>query len=455
MADTSAGILSATQLNTLLDSLATVLKNSYANLGLGSPGESSTTFASLTKTARGAILGDGSTTYGIGNAAFQARIKDPLYGFVANSRYDSIFATRCKFIMTELESWITGNLPSGLVYTSSTQKHPLDAYLLRLNAVSSSTPTTPASAGVLLGTTVTGGGLPTATAGNATYVRHTLISSSGDWYESLPSPEATRVALVGSQNSFSYTIAGNVPTGVSKMCIYRGYFAGASGTEYLDQIVTGLVPGSAYPVVTIKNPDYALNTFWLPPSWLQCPQSPETAAIFGLAFAVANTTPGQSIQPLVFSSAGMLTPQGIFLTPSNGFLGIGNQPQSGIFGTQDTSTTYVAGAINTTNNYSTNSQAFAGAYGANCVRARASSVLGAAGTTAITYSYYDQSHGFGNGQTATSAAATFSGTAVGSTATYTITAGRLVYAVTANSLGGGLSSGNLLIEAAPNLPRSY
>ena len=452
MADTSAGILSATQLNTLLDSLATVLKNSYSNLGLGSPGESSTTFASLTKTARGAILGDGSTTYGLGNAAFEASIKDALYGFVANSRYDSIFAIRCRAIIQTLESAITSNLPTGLVYTSSSQVHPLDAYLLRLNAANSSVLTTPASAGTLTAGYNAAGGLQTSSSGNCPRVVHTLISSVGDWYESLPSAEATQVAIAGPNNSLSYQIAGNAPSNIGKVAIYRTYTGGAGAPYYLDQIVSsGLTAGSPYPAIIIKNPDSFLRTDFTPPSWLQALQSPETAAIFALAFATANQIPGQSINPLVYASTGQLDPRNIFLHESNQFLGVGNQSQSGVLATQVLGTGLTAGTIATANNSSTNIQGFTGSL--SNLQARVISALNAAGTTNVNYNYYAASTGYGNTQTASTGNATFAGTGVGQLATYTITAGRLVVGINTDTTGGGMSSGSYVVEGKS--PRTY
>ncbi|HXJ40745.1 MAG TPA: hypothetical protein VNH18_15800, partial [Bryobacteraceae bacterium] len=83
------------------------------------------------------------------------------------------------------------------------------------------------------------------------------------------------------------------------------------------------------------------------------------------------------------------------------------------------------------------------------------SVLDASGTVAIPYNYYDAAHGWGNVQSATASAATFSGTAVGETAMPTITSGRIVQTVGNPTEGGGLSTGTYIIEAAPNVPRSY
>lgn len=456
----STGILSATQLNTMLDALATVLKNSYSNLGLGSPGESATTFANLTKTAAGVILGDGSTTYGLGNASFQALIKDPIYGFAANARYDSIFSSRCRSIVTQLESWIVSNVPSGLTYTSSTQKHALDAYLLRLNGgMNSSAPTTPASAGVLTAANNSGGGIPNCTSGNCPYVRHTLISTSGDWYESLPSAEATRVAISGPQNSLEYLVGGTVPTGVTKMAVFRGYVGGSSGTEYFDQLVTGLDPGSAYPTVIIRNPDTMLNTFWQVPVWGQSTQSSETAAIFALAFAIANLSPGQSINPLQFSPSGMLSPNNVFANPSNQFLGIGNVPSNTIFASRVVGTGFTAGSLNTVNAYAQNVQGFCGAVGTDCLSARVTAVLDSAGSATPNISWYDSVHGWGNVQTTTLSAAAFSGTGVGSIANFTIGADangnpKVVIGVNSDSTSG-ITSGTYIYEPRSGKPRSY
>lgn len=450
MADTNTGALTAAQTITYMDALASVFKAQYANIGIGASTESGT-LALKAMAARAAILGDGSTLYGVGNAVLQANVKDALASLVSNSRYDAFFASRCRSLVTAIESQIQSNLPSGWTFTGSAQTHALDSHLLRLNAMNADVPTTPASAGTLTAATTAGGGIATCASGSGPRVVHTLVGANL-WNESLPSAQATQVALAGSQNSYTYQVSGTVPTGATYMRIYRGYVGGGSSIYFYDQQVA-VTPGGSYPAVTITQPDNALRLDWTPPSWASCLMVPEAAAVFALAFASAAGSTGAAVNPLVFSSGGQLSANNVVLTPSSGFVGIGNPAQTAIFGTKVVGTGYTQGAIASANLYSTNTQGFVGAGGAaNIIQARVTSALNAAGTLTITYSYYDASHGYGSAQSTTSASATFSGTAVGSTAVITIANGRIVTAITATT-DTTTTSGTYILEAVA--PRSY
>lgn len=457
MADTSTGVPSAAALLTFSDALASMFKGQYANLGIGASTET-TTLAAYAKSARAKILGDGTTSNpGLGNAPLQAILKDPLATLAGNSRYDSLFATYCRSIITAVNSSIATNLPkdsaTGIswAFTNNTNLSALNSYLLYLNALNATCPTTPAAAGTLTGATVAGGGLQTVAAGSAYYVVHCLVSATGDWYVSLPSAEATRVALTGSQNAYTYQIAGTVPSGIAYVAVFRGLVGGASGTEYLDTR-TAVAAGSAYPAITISNPDSSLRMDWTPPSWAQCLWVPESAAIFALANATAISGSGASQNPLPFTSGLQLSPNNVVLTPTSGFLGIGNPPSTGIFGIRIVGTGYTAGSIATANNNLTDTTGFLGAGGAaNILQARATATLNAASTCTPTYNYYDAAHGYGSVQSATASAATFGGTAVGSLAPVTIANGRIVIAVTSDTTG--LASGTYQYEGTA--PRSY
>ena len=455
MADASTGVPSAADLLTFSDAEAGVFKGIYSSLGLGLSTET-TTFAALTKTARGKVLGDGSTQYGISNAPLKSALKDAYAQSVASSRYDSIFATYCRSKITQVENAIKTNLPTDSNgtrwnFTPSGHLSTLDSYLLYLNGMNATVPTTPAAAGVLTATTVAGGGLTSAA--NCPYVVHCLVSTSGDMFVSLPSAEATRVAISGGNNALSYQIAGNVPTGVGYVAIFRGYNGGSSGTWYLDDR-TAVTAGQPYPAIIISRPDSALRADWAVPSWASCLWVPEAAAIFGLAYATALGSTGAAQNPLVFTSGLQLTPNNVALTPSSGFLGLGNPSQTGVFGVDVVGTGYTAGSIATANSYGSNTQGFAGAGGvANALQAVVTSALNAAGTTAPSIGFYDAAHGWGNLQTTTLGAATFSGTAANQTAIPTLTNGRIVQSVTAVSNGGGLSSGTYEWRAVA--PRSY
>jgi hypothetical protein len=449
MASTQTGAPSTADIILCMDAFASQLKPQYGNIGLAAPGDTSS-YAYLAANGTSKILGDGSTNYWLSNSVLKAKLKDPLAAWQGRSRYDSITAA-LRDAITVIESQISGNLPSGWIFTGATQTHSLDSYLLRANAANANVPTTPASAGTLTATTNAAGSIATCSSGNGPRVVHTLVGASG-YNESLPSALATQVALSGSQNAYTYQIASTVPAGVTFVRVYRGYVAGGANIYYYDQQVA-VTPGSSYPAITIAQPDSQLRTDWVPPSWLSCLMSPESAAVFALAFASASQQSGAAVNPLVFSSGGQLSPDNVFLTPSNGFLGLGNQSQSGVFGVDVVGTGYTAGTIATANSYLQNIQGFAGAGGvANCLQARVTSVLDAAGTVAPTVTFFDAAHGYGNVQTATLAAATFSGTAVGQAAVFTVTNGRLIRTVTGVA-NVTTTSGQYLLEAIA--ARSY
>lgn len=448
MADTLTGVPSAAQLIKYADPMATLFKSTYAADGIGAASET-TTRTALAKALRASIMGDGSTQYGIGLSELQTNVSPALDRLVNRSRYDSWW-NAAREIVAPLQAQIRKWIPTGWVFTDNVNVfQPLDAYLLYLNGAHTNTPATPVAAGTLSGATVAGGGLPTMLAANAPFIVHCLVSTSGDWYVSLPSPEATRQPLVGSQNSYSYQIAGGVPATVNAVRIMRTRAGGLTGGPYfLDPTIYTQSPGAgAYTAIPISVPDTGLRADWNPPSWMQCPMTPEFAAIFALAFAS-----GAGNNPLAFAANGMLTPNNVALGPSNLFVGEGNQANTAEFGRCIVGTGFTAGSLALANNYLTNTQGYVGAAGAaNIVRARVEFVLNAAGTTSITYTYY-VAGGYGTPLSVASAAATFSGTAVGSTAVYVIPAGRIVVAVTVET-PGGMASGTYVVESV--FSRSY
>ena len=450
MATPYTGNLSNTQIQAILDPLGTVLENCYGSLGLGLSGETTTAayFAELVKTS---IVGDGATSYGIGNNLAQT-LTGACDALLARVRWDAMFSNLGRAFVSGIDSQIQSNVPTGWNLSSALYPHYLNNSLLRMNAAHTGVPTTPGSAGTLTAGNNASGAIALCSSGNAPYCCHTLIGTN-EWDESLPSPTATQVALTGSNNAYTYQIAGTVPTGVTAVKIYRSPVAGSSSNLGYDQKVA-VTAGAAYPAITILQSDSRLAMSWQPPGWLSCLLKPSSACIVALAYAVSgggtgflSQTPGAPLagQILTLNSVNMLTPANVALTYSNAFLGLGNNavPQTAILGTTVVGTGFTAGVIQTTNNASSSIQGFGGA---TKVQARVIGTLNAAGTTAITYQYYDAAHGYGSVQSATASAVSFSGTAVGSTAVYSIPAGRLVIAVTADTVSG-ITSGTYLIEA--------
>ena len=446
------GMPSASQLLLYADNLAGVFKAAYGLMGVNAPGEANT-LASLAATAKTALLGDGVASYGLGAPLWQGQIAGTLANLVTSFRYD-VFWKPFRPLCTQLDNLVKYNLPPGWNYmTNSTQAHVLDFELTRKNAIHPLTPSTPGSAGTLAGIPDSAGALPNTSAGNAPRVIYTLVSPF-DYIESLPGAECTQVALTGANNAYSLTITGTVPSNVAKVRVYRTLVGGATGTYYWDQDVS-VSGGAAYPVITLRNGDSALRQDISPPSWMSCLVTPELATFFALCFAgvaggVGPLGFGLVSQPAV--SAGtqlqaphMLSPINVLAGPSNGYLGLGNTAQTGVFGvsqvTAANTQTFTPGALQTANAPSANVQGFAGATG---MQARVISALNAACTVSVSYTYLDAAHGQ-LVQTATLTSSAFGGTAIGNLAAFAVPVGRLVLSVTVTAIAGA-NAGAFVVE---------
>jgi len=430
---------------TILDGYAKELAAVYPSLGIGKTGEVGTG-ASLAIAGKKAILGD-DTVMGIGNNDLKASLANALDGAIQGLRFDTLFQRIARSVISTLDTQIKNSLPSGWTLSSRGSLHYLDNWLLRANAAHTGVPATPAAAGVLAATTTSAGSMPLTISGNAPRILHTL-SGANRWDESLPSAEATQVALVGSQNSYTYQIAGNVPAGVYFITVYRSLFASAGAPYGYDQQIA-VTPGSPYPAISVVQSDASLVMKWNPPSWLSCPQRPEAAAIMALAYALSGASGIEAGVPLALLAGNMMSPANVLLGPSDGFLGLGNTVQGGQFGGRTIGSAYVPGVISTANNAGTGVQGFTGAIG---LQARVTSALDVAGTISATYTYYDAAHGYGVAQgPATTTAVAFPGVGVGSKAVMVIPAGRLVLSVSADT-PSGQSSGSYVWEATPIRP---
>lgn len=453
--NTIQGILSPADILLHVDALAVVFKNIAVNLGRNAPGES-TTAAYLAHLARLTSMGDGTSTYpGLGLPSFQGDVREGMDALVGALAYDKLFAKQ-KLPIMPLDTMVTRGKPASWSFVdTTTQRHAFDLYLSRLNATAAPTAGSP-TAGTLTAANSTSGRMAECASGQRPYLVHTLVGDKS-WKESLPSGNATQVAIAAPNNSYTYQIASTVPAGVYYVRIYRTFYGGASGdTKYWvkDYPVTA---GDSYPAIPILESDAELRTDLNPPSWLQCQMTPEFATWFALCFA---TAPLIGDAPMQYASGGMLSPENVLLGPLvrssvNQILGLGNIAQHGLFGTYLVGTGLTAGSILTANNYLGNAQGFGGAYGTGTggLRARVTSTLDAAGTATISYTYFDATNGWGSAQTATGLVSdSFTGTGVGSTATFDIPSGRIVRSVTAvTAVGGGLSSGTFVIEAENRL----
>lgn len=436
--------ITATDVLTILDAYAKELAAAFPALGLGKSGETGTAAAAAIA-AKTAILGN-DTTFGIGNNDLKSTLTRALDGAIQTLRYDTLFQNLARGIVSVLDTQIKNSLPTGWALTAPGSLHYLDNWLLRANGAHSATPATPAAAGVLTATTTSAGAMPLTSAGSAPRVLHTLVKSNR-WDESLPSAEATQVALTGSQNGYTYQIPSNVPSGIYYVNVYRSAFGSAGAPYGYDQTVA-VTPGATYPAISVVQADSSLQMKWNPPSWLSCMQRPEAAALVALAYALAGFGGIQEGVPLALLAGNMLTPANVLLGPATGFLGLGNQPQTAWFGSRTIGSSYVQGTLSTANNAPTSVQGYAGAIG---LQARVTSALNAAGTIQCTYNYYDSAHGFGSAQSATTTAVAFSGTGAGSLAVPVIPSGRLIIGIPTDN-PAGQSSGAYVWEAAPIRP---
>ncbi len=461
MLNTLGGMLSAADAILYMDNLATYAKNNASRFGQNANGETGT-IAADANLIRKVILGDGTTTYpGLSSDGMKGKSRSGLNGLVFGSRYDTEFARLMQQLIPPLDSMVTENLPSGWVMASQTIPHAFDTYLLRMNGTASpyaGTPPAGATAALTLATDYTGR-MPECATTVRPYISHTFVGDD-DWEESLPSTEVQGATITHADGGLTYTIASpaTVPSGVYKLRLYRSlYSAGAAATKYY-QKEYDTTPGAAWPTMRLLEGDEELTKL-SPPSWFQCAAVAEFALEFALAYGSAQSNtgvPGINTEVLLsLNSTGMLSPQNVLLVPSNALLGLGNEDQHGNFGVYTVGTGWVTGTILTTNNATGRSQGFAGAYGtgSNGLRCRATTALNNAGTVTISYTYYDAANGWGNAQTATGlVSAAFTGTASGSTATFSIPAGRIVRTVTVTATTV-TTSGVWLIEAA--YPRTY
>jgi hypothetical protein len=428
---------SGERLNVQYDSLASLLKTVAPALGTGAAGETQTGVA-MAQAAAAAILGDGTPANpGLGLPALQARLEGFAGQLVAGLRWDTLLQRLCRTFFIEIEAAIRSGAPSAWNLCTGGATHPLDAFLLRSNGLCAPAAGSPA-AGTLTAVSAAGGGMAPADSGRAPYVVHTLVGQY-DWQEGLPSGEATRAAIGAVQNGYSYQIAGTVPAGVSKVRIYRSLYGAASGGPYAWATDAAATAGSSYPAIALTVPDSGIRQDWQPPSWGAYLQAPETALLFGLAFAMS------SAGSLAYGPNGQLNPLNVALGPATGQLGLGNAASTALFGEFTIGTGYTPNSFQAAN--VGNVQGFAGGTG---IQARVTTALGSASwSPTISYTYFDAAHGWGSAQTqsgVTPSAGLTTG-AVGDLIAFSVPAGRIVQAVGVTGESGSAISGVLVFES--------
>jgi hypothetical protein len=421
------------------------------------------------------IRGDGTTgNPGLSHQSLKDALRSPLSRFITLLRYDALYRSPDLDMFRAVENQVTANLPSWtdangfargwkFVSAGSQQYHALDACLLRMNGFSGPGNSLPPAVAPPVATAITApqGSLSSIDVSNAPAAVYSLVGAE-DWQESLPSPAITLTPLTGAQNAWSLggsawnaLTTANLPATVTKLRFYRTATGGAASGQYgFDQDVS-LTPGQSLPNVLMTQSDGQVRFDIAPPAWGQSLMTPEAAALFACAFGAAPLPTGEQPAPIQYQASGMISPANVVLIPSNAMLGIANPPSSGRFGqavvTSATVVTYTQGGIATQNAAGASLQGFAGAAG---VQARVTQALGGAGALSLDYVYYDAAHGWGVTQEATSAPATFAGTAVGSLLTWTIPAGRIVTGVMGLPTPSGFGTfGTFDVEGT--FPRSY
>jgi len=445
----------------MFDAYGGILKAQVANIGLGDPLESSSTLARKTISARDKIAGDGTTSNpGLANSDLRGMSIATVTQLVGQYRYDVLFGQNLRKEFTNWDNWVLNNLPSGWSFTSSSAR-PLSLWLLRGNACHANTPAAPTSTPSL--TATTGGQLAAVSSSNAPRVKVTYASTSGttDWYESLPSSAASQVALSGVNNAYTFTLSGNA-TATGYMRVYRQLYnnAGASDPYYYDGQVA-ITNGVAHPAYTLTQADVQLRTDITPPVYMggtagQGLILPESAALYLLSYATAQQGAGAASGLLSFNATAFMDPYNVALNPlytdsslTNAYLGVNNPLSTALMGNW-VSTAFTSGSVSTANIAAQARQGYGGA--ANGVQLRVTGVLNNAATvTGWTYKYFDSTNPTSL-QTATITGQSLAlSAASGSTASLSITAGRLVQQFTSLTVTVA-TTGTIAIEAI--VPRS-
>ncbi len=437
---TQLGLLSPSDLVTIMDAAGGFLKYSVPHHGQGLTSEAAAnTEAYQALLMQTLIMGDGGAVPGIGNSGFQSAVKQILDGTFVSSRWEAYAGTNLRQVFGMVSSNLTQNVPKYLSATNvltswSMGSQPLDAWLVRHNANNSLTPATPTGTPTL--TPTTGGSLPgNAAAAACPSMVYTFVGVS-DQYESQPSAPSIQVALTGVNNA--YTIGGlaTIPAGVTKIRLYRSLYGGAS-PYYYDRDVAVSV-GAAPTTLKFTAPDINLNQGIQPPIWNQCLALMEDA----LAYSTSNMSQGDTIQkPYTISANGLLTASNVVLGSVNGVLGYNNPISSGRF-YEWASTVVTLTSVNTT---SDTTQGLQGFTGATQLQARTSATLDANATiSAINYTYTTAASP--NTPLTSSVPGPFTlNLAAGSTVAVTVPSNRIVKTITGVTVAGS-TTGTFVIE---------
>lgn len=451
----TSGLFLPSDCRLIMDNLAAVSRQAYPRMGINAPGESGT-IASTAATARNNLLGDGTSLYGVANAAFLDEATFPLSTTATNLRADLYLGSLYRGIVNLLNKQVSTHLPSGWSFlVSGVMQNPFDAWLLRCNGFSGpANSVAPTNTITVTAATSSQGALPSVSSANAPRVFYTLVGDR-DWKESLPNATGGFAALSGAQNAYTITLSGTPPTTTGKVRLYRTRFGEPTGEKFWVKDYPWT--GGTWPTgMALLEPDNMLREDITPPVWAQCLAPDDFAALWAWSFGSLSSSTVADFYPLQIGALAQLTPGNIACGPavdtnlSPKSLGGYNPASSVLYGLFNGS--YSAGSIRTSNAPETRLQGFAGSVsngGTGGIRARVTSALSAsipAANLSITYEYFAAATGWGVTQTQTGVNPTGTlSTAVGSIATFNVPAGRVVRAVTACTVSSA-PTGEFVLE---------
>jgi len=383
------GMPTAADLLKVLDPLGAGLDSWHASaIGWGVPdGSDSTLWSGLYRTARSKVMGDGSSEYGIENAELKLLLSQPMDDLYLGTRQDQVLANACRRIVDSLDQQIIVSAPSGWRFYDANGRRPLDMWLSRLNGSGPSVPATPSHTPVA--TAATGGALPESASGDAPRIKLAYVGAY-DHLESQPCTASSQVAITAGKSAYTVTLpSGNVPSGVTKVRVYRQFFnnSGAGDPFYWDQdlAVTAGVAFSTY-TLTLTQPDALLRTDISPVTWCSALIIPATAQVLMYVNAALVTGVGRYSYPTM-TDAAMLSEHNCVPNRTDEYHGLTGKNAHVEFGRWDLSGAYGATGPLLANLANEGAQGYLGGYG---LSAYVVSVLDAPITiTGYTATYFD------------------------------------------------------------------
>ncbi len=427
-----------TDIIAVTDPYAAVVNVAYNSLGVGLSNETNTA-AYYAAQARQAI-----------EQAFPGAI-NTINTFTGLPHYDRMLKAGAYALFGALESQVNGNLPVGWNFgITNGVVHTLDSWMQRINGTALAAIAGATAAPVIAATGVQGGQIPNCTSAYCPLVQFTYVGAY-DHIETLPTPSSAGVAISGNANALNVTIPGPIPSGITKVRMYRTLVGQSSPLCWAGDVAVTV--GATNTVVTLSAGDQSLRSDINPPSWISYLWRPETAFLYNLAWSSSQASVYSSsdlFAPLTPSSVGMASANVVSMNPVNMFIGVGNNitPSSYAFGLMQVGSAYSASGfpLGLNNNIAYN-QGFIGATG---IRARSLVNLNGTYTPTISYTYYNASNPL-SGAALTQASATptagFAGTGVGEIITWNIPAGTVVTSINQTSATGTATAGQFIYEA--------